>query len=83
MSRYRTLIVAILRDRDHLKSFELGRISDVAMSDADLKELSQAEELAKLFLKWKPLEDGGAEDDGPYEAKTVLCQMIDSIGTVE
>jgi len=53
------------------------------MSDADLKELSQAEELAKLFLKWKPLEDGGAEDDGPYEAKTVLCQMIDSIGTVE
>lgn len=76
-------MVAILRRRDHLKSFELGKISDVAMSDADLKELSQAEELAKLFLKWKPLEDGGAMEDGPCEAKTVLCQMIDSIGKAE
>lgn len=61
-----------------MKNFELGKISDVAMTDTDRKELFQAEELAKVFLKWKPLEDESLED-GEMDAKAKLAAMIRKI----
>jgi hypothetical protein len=61
-----------------LKSFELGKISDVAMTDTDRRELVQAEEWAKVFLKWKPLQDESLED-GEMDAKAKLAAMIKKI----
>lgn len=48
------------------------------MTDTDRKELVQAEELAKDFLKWKPLEDESLED-GEMDAKAKLAAMIKKI----
>lgn len=63
-----------------MRSFELGKVSDIAMSDADRDDLKEAEEIAKLFLKWKPLEDDSSFEGKEGDAKAILAKMIDSVG---
>lgn len=48
------------------------------MTDTDRRELVQAEEWAKVFLKWKPLQDESLED-GEMDAKAKLAAMIKKI----
>lgn len=62
-----------------MANFQITKLIDATLTDEDLEELSQAEDLAKQFLAW----DLQEEDDGLLEQLRSMFVSVESEDVLE